>query len=154
MTSVSVCVRKFPPHRTSELVGLASKHGVIAFVIVCGVDLPNASSPALGSKARPICTRGHLQFGQETPPHDFDATETAGTRHLLQIAIAFFELATRSFHSQMCNELRRGRADFPRKNTREIPRTHCDSIRELLDPQVITKMLGDPGLEIAENLPF
>jgi hypothetical protein len=73
---------------------------------------------------------------------------------LLQIAIAFFEVATCSFHSKMCDELRRGRADFPRKNTREIPWTHCHSIRELLDSQVITKMLGDPGLEIAENPPF
>ena len=70
---------------------------------------------------------------------------------MLQIAIAFFELATSSFHSQMCDELRRGRADFLRKNTREIPRTHCDSIRELLNPQVILKVLGDPGLEITEN---
>jgi hypothetical protein len=95
-----------------------------------------------------------LQFGQETPPHDFNTAEATGTRHLLQIAITFFELATCSFHSQVCDELRRGRADFLRKNTREIPWTHCDSIRELLDPQVITKMLGDPGLEIAENLPF
>jgi hypothetical protein len=95
-----------------------------------------------------------VQFGQETPPHDLDTTETAGTRHSLQIAIAFFEVATCSFHSQMCDELRRGRADLLRKNTREIPRTHCDSIRELLYSQVITKMLGDPGLEITESPAF
>jgi hypothetical protein len=73
---------------------------------------------------------------------------------LLQIAITFFEVAACSFHSQMCDELRRGRADFLRKNTREIPRTHCDSIRELLNPQVIIKMLGDPGLEITKNPAF
>src|SRR5215472_15978063 len=112
------------------------------------------SSPARDSKALPIRTRGHLQFGQETPPHDFDTTETAGSRHLLQIAIAFFEVATCSFHSQMCDELPRGRPDFLRKNTRKIPRTHCDSIRELFNPQVIRKMLGDPVLEVTKNPRF
>src|SRR5258705_13530375 len=72
--------------------------------------------------------------------------------HHLERLVGLLEQASRGLDTNRRNELGRRGAHLPREHPREVAWAHAYPAREPPDREILVRMIGDPGLQLAQRL--